>query len=422
MLYGWEMITEKEKRLIAEGIKRGKALGGPYHLVLFPTDRCNLDCFFCYTEVLRDAAKELDWDILKKALAEGVLMGVKSVSLGGGGEPLIYRHLNPLFDFIEENRLKIDSIKTNGTALTEAVARRLLQSDLSRITISLNETLPAAYAKMGRCPEPLFYRAMEGIGNIVRMKKERASLCEISAQVFIWRENFERLPAMLETLVALDVDVVYVNTIDALPTDLKMTAAQKEEFRPIVQSAIERYGMRLQFNLSAEGLQQFAEGELYARFPQSAILPDVCPGTRRVEYCYIGWYAAVIEASGDIYSCCHFACDAAKSLGNLRERSLKEIWHGKRANAFRREMRHLLLTEADRRLLPRKARFIHPLCLERAACAFNYYLCDPQFYLDMENWGEPRRRLYKLSRRMKKIAFGAAAKIKKLLSGGQVIK
>lgn len=419
MLYGWELITEKEKRLIAEGIKKAEALGGPYHLVLFPTDRCNLDCFFCYTETLRDAAKELEWDVLKKALSEGVLMGVKSVSLGGGGEPLIYRHLNPLLDFIEENRLKVDSIKTNGTALTESVARRLLQSGLSRITISLNETEPAAYAKMGQCPEPLFYRAMEGLGNIIRMKKELASPCEISAQVFIWRENFMRLPAMIKTLIALDADVVYVNTIDALPADLKMTESHKEGFRAIVKSAIEQYGTRLQFNLAAEGLQQFAEREMYARYPQSAILPDACPAERRVEYCYIGWYAAVIEASGDVYSCCHFACDAAKSWGNLHKQPLKDIWYGERANIFRREMRHLLLTEAERGLLPRKARFIHPLCLERTACAFNYYLCDPQFYMDMENWGNPRRSLYKLGQRLKNLPFRAAGKIKRIIGSGR---
>jgi len=405
MLYGWGLISEEEKRLIAEGIRKCKTFGGPYHIVLFPTDRCNLDCFFCYTEGLRRQAKEIEWDVLQRALAEGVAMGVKSVSLGGGGEPLIYTALLQLLDFTEAHHLKIDSIKTNGTALTDAVALRLIRSGLRRITISLNETDPFEYAGMGRVSPHLFGRAMKGIDNIIEAKRTADSDCEVSVQIFVWRENYGRLPNMIEALLPTGADFIYVNTMEGLPAEKKMTGTQKEEFRGILRDVIEKNAQRLQFNLTAEGLQQYAESEQYRVYPQAIDLPDICRTDKRVEFCYIGWYAVVIEASGDVYPCCHFATDPAKSLGNLHTSTLREIWYGGRANKFRREMRHLLLTDADKRLLPRRSRFIHPLCLERTACAFNYYLCDPAFYINMNRWAKKNGGPYRIYQVLKSLTF-----------------
>ncbi len=416
MLYGWELLTEPEKSHIAEDIKRRKISGGPFHLALFPTDRCNLNCFFCYTEPLRKDAAELGWDVLKSALEDGIKLGLKGVSFGGGGEPLIYKSLDKLLDFIEMHSLKIDSIKTNGTALTPEVAQRLLGSGLKRITISLNETRADEYAKIARCSTHLFEKAIEGILNIVKAKKESGSDCDISTQVFVWKKNFRRLPDIIMDLLPTGTDYIYVNTMDSLADELRMTGSEKEEFKQILKPVIKKWARHLQFNLSAEGLHQFATNEHYKYYPQAIDLPDICKSPHRVEYCYIGWYAAVIEASGDIYPCCHFTVDRSKSLGNLHSQTLKEIWYGKKARRFRWEMRHLLLTRANPHLLPRMPRFIHPLCLERSACAFNFYLCSPDFYFGLYNWSEnSAAKRYRTLQKIKSIPYRTARRVKHLL-------
>jgi hypothetical protein len=92
---------------------------------------------------------------------------------------------------------------------------------------------------------------------------------------------------------------------------------------------------------------------------------------------------------------------------------MRDIWYGERANDFRREMRHLLLTDADMRFLPRRTRFIHPLCLERTACAFNYYLCDPAFYMDINRWAKKHGRAYRLFQALKSLPSRAVHRIKK---------
>ncbi|MBN1899731.1 radical SAM protein [Candidatus Sumerlaeota bacterium] len=417
MLYGWELITEDERNKIAEGIKKGKILAGPFHLALFPTDRCNLDCFFCYTENLRKKGEVLSWDALKKALCDGVSLGVKSLSLGGGGEPLIYPSLIPLLEFMEQNNLKMDSIKTNGTALTEKVADSLIRCGLRRITISLNDTRAEPYSKICNASPRLFNGALEGIRHIVEAKKKNGSSCEISVQVFVWRENYKRLPEMIQDLVPFGADLIYVNTIDGLSPQLKMSPEQKEEFKIILAHVIKVHARIIQFNLSAEGLHEYAVNLQYQVYPQAIDIPDLCLTPHRVEYCYMGWFAAVIEASGDVYPCCHFTTDKAKSLGNLNMQSLNEIWHGKRFEIFRREMRHLLLTRADKKSLPSNPRFIYHLCLERTACAFNYYLCSPDFYMELYEWSRKKGAAYIRNYKIKRFPRRILGKMKRLLKG-----
>lgn len=417
MLYGWELIKKEEKIKIAEGIKKGEIFAGPFHLALFPTDRCNINCFFCYTRNLRKKAGELSWDVLKNALNEGLSMGLKSVSFGGGGEPLIYPALNPLLDFIRENNLKIDSIKTNGTALTEKTAQKLIRSGLRRITISLNDTRAEIYSKICNASPHLFNRALEGIHHIVQAKRQSQSDCEISVQVFVWRENYKRLPEMIQDLIPSGTDLIYVNTIDGLPGNLKMSPEQKEEFRKILADVIKDHARIVQFNLSAEGLHEFAVGLQYQYHPQAIDIPDLCTTPNRVEFCYMGWFAAVIEANGDIYPCCHFTTDERKSLGNLHSENLKQIWYGKKSAIYRREMRHLLLTGANRMLLPPRPCFIYHLCLERTACAFNYYLCSPEFYMDLYEWAQKKGPDYIRSYKIRQLPGRILGKIKRLIKG-----
>jgi radical SAM protein with 4Fe4S-binding SPASM domain len=417
MLNGWQLLTEHEEALILKGIQDGRAYGGPYHLTLFPTDRCNLDCFFCYTETLREVALELDWGVLRRALLDGVGMGLRGISFGGGGEPFIYKNLNGIMDIAAEHDLKVDSVKTNGTALTQALADRLVERDLNRLTISLNETTPETYAQMNQCSPRLFERAMAGARAVVDAKNRLQKRSEIEVQVFAWKGNYQRLPEMVETALSTGADYVFISTLDNQPADVHMSAEQKEEFKEILRDVIGRWPASLRLQLAAEGLQQFASEEQAKVSPESIALPDMVPGEDRIEYCYMGWNSPVIAANGQVYPCCHYAMNDHRSLGDLHKQSLEQVWHGERAQQYRQEMRHLLLTSANPKLLPRGACFIDKLCMNRVSCAFNFYLASPSFYKAVHSWAEsgPRAR-YTAAQQVQAKARGAARFAKRALA------
>jgi GTP 3',8-cyclase len=416
MLNGWQHLTSDEEDLIFRGIQDGRAYGGPFHLTLFPTDRCNLDCFFCYTETLREVALELDWGVLQRALRDAIASGLKSLSFGGGGEPFLYKNLNGILDLADEHDLKIDSVKTNGTAVTESLAERLVQRGLNRVTISLNETTAETYASMNQCSPRLFDRAMAGAANLVKAKQKFQSATDIEVQVFAWKGNYQRLAEMVETAFSTGAEFVYISTLDQQPLAKRMSADEKEEFKGIVTQVVQRWPRNLRLNLYAEGLGQFGSDELYKVNPASITLPDMVPGEERIEFCYVGWNSPVIGANGHVYPCCHYAMNPNRSLGDLHKASLHDIWHGAAAQQYRHEMRHLMLTRANGKLLPRNSCFIDKLCMGRVSCAFNFYMASPQFYQRVHTWAEsgPRQR-YTAGQQVRANVRSVARKAKKAL-------
>jgi MoaA/NifB/PqqE/SkfB family radical SAM enzyme len=294
---------------------------------------------------------------------------------------------------------------------------------LRRITISLNETTAPKHRAMSRGPERLFQQAVDGIAAIVAAKREARADAEISVQAFIWKENFRRIEEMTAFLADTGADLIYLSAIDLLPAELRMTPEERDELRSLFPGLMRKWADRIRTNFDAEGLTESVREEQAKVCPSAVTLPDLCPTAERIEFCNMPWYAPVIDATGNVFPCCHLTTDPSKSLGDLHAESLKDIWQGRKARALRAEMRHLLLTHANRRLLPRRPRFIVSLCLERAACAFNFYLCSPRFYTRIHEWAEsgPRRR-YTARRRLLAGARGvlrtAKRTAKRLLKAG----
>src|SRR5712691_5298173 len=83
---GWRYLTAEDKRNILRGIRDGKAYGGPYHVEIYPADRCNIDCFFCSTASIR-GNDELPLVRIEELVAEMKQVGTRSIRFAGGGEP-----------------------------------------------------------------------------------------------------------------------------------------------------------------------------------------------------------------------------------------------------------------------------------------------------------------------------------------------
>src|SRR5438270_11759561 len=109
---GWKYLTADDKATILRGIRDGVAYGGPYHVEIYPSDRCNIDCFFCSTASLR-GNDELPLKRIEELIAEMKDAGTRSIRVAGGGEPLFHRKSNDLPRMTTARRLPIENITTN---------------------------------------------------------------------------------------------------------------------------------------------------------------------------------------------------------------------------------------------------------------------------------------------------------------------
>ncbi len=396
MYCGWELLTPEDETRIMRGVQDGRVYAGPFHLSLFIVNRCNVRCFFCFARDMLETGAILPWDVLRRTLLEAIEMDLRSVSFSGGGEPLLYPQLNELLEFLRQHKISIDFFNTNGVTLTPSLIEKLFDVGLREITFSLNETTPATYSEMMNCPPRFFDRVVQALTNIRKHRETKnARNPQIRIQLMIWRGNYKRLEEMYRFSASLKPDVIYLNTIEQLSDEQRMSSVEREECKTILSKVFEEDRERglIQINFSQEGLQEFASQELVKSNPHFYYIDGQPPSKERIEYCYTGWFHALIDALGDVYPCCYLMGDPRHVVGNVTRQSMRDIWYGKDYAQFRNEMREIMLSRAQYPVDLSSRRFTMPMCLARAACSFNLLLCSREFYEKMDAWFEtgPRR-------------------------------
>lgn len=395
MLLGWNHLSRQDTDRIAAGIVKNDVFGGPWCLEIQPTNKCNVECFFCSSKFHRKD-EELPWDALKVMLAEEARQrDLRFLRLSGGGESLIYSAIRPMLDLCAEAGLRIADITTNGTPL-QALAQRIVDAGCDNVHISLNEPDADLYASTMQTHERKFDQVLRGIQALREARDAAAknggpALPVIQLKFLVWKSNFRKIRMMAELGEALGVDIVMINSIVGLPKEARLSDRDREELREmagalIADNAAGKPNVRLAFDLNNEGdLQRYIEGEM-ARHTGGAEspMPDVVAGDKRVEYCYMGWYQATISAVGGVFPCCNFVGLEKKRCGNVLESPLPEIWRGADFAQFRREVRQLVFVEGELEHSKKFHRFLEPYCIARRECPFAYYLCSPGFYTETD--------------------------------------
>ena len=103
-----------DKELVSSLTNSHKVL--PRHVQINPTNVCNLSCKWCSCSK-RDKRLQMDADILIGAMEKFCDMGCRSVTITGGGEPLLHPEIEKIIDNLNCMGLKMGLV-TNGRALS----------------------------------------------------------------------------------------------------------------------------------------------------------------------------------------------------------------------------------------------------------------------------------------------------------------
>jgi len=206
------------------------------------TRACNLRCVHCYNDSGNGRAEdELSTKEAKQVLEDLAEFGVPSV-LFSGGEPLLRKDLFELMDYARRLRLRT-VISTNGTVITEDVARDMQGVGVSYVGISLDGV--GVMNDRFRGVEGAFDKAVEGIRNCqsagvrigLRLTLTQRNIEDLEALFgFFARENIER--ACFYHLVASgrggnisNEDLTHAQTRRAVEMILAKTKGFKESGR-----------------------------------------------------------------------------------------------------------------------------------------------------------------------------------------------
>lgn len=404
MLNGWHTLNGEELTRIERGIIENRVYGGPFQIELQPTNLCNLDCFFCISRIARHG-ESLDWPLLRDFLIANRRRDLRMVRLTGGGEPLAYKYIRDLVDLCGEQGILLENITTNGTLLAP-LARPIVEAGLGWLTVSLNESDSARYARTMRVPERRFHEAVDGVRAIAQARDAAPAQRRprIWLQYFLWKGSAPYITQMYEFARALGVDTIYFRTIFGEMGHEKLGEADRArvegQLREIIREDCTSGENRLHFELSQElALHHFTYAEQKRHNPPiSENFPDYRRARPRTEYCFVGWYTCSINPRGDVLPCLQYHELPGKEVGNIYHESLDEIWRGERMTMFRDQIQELMRLRGRLEPSRKYSHYVERKCTQCEKCHYIYNLAAPDFYARVARGVRARVKLTDLAR------------------------
>jgi len=268
----------------------------PLNLNMEVTSRCNLACTFCSQPSLTtDQVGDMPWKLYTDVIAEGERYGVPATNLNGLGEPMLLRRLPEMIAFAKQRGYIDVMFHTNGTIMTESLARALLDSNLDRIIFSVDS------------PDKATYEAM----------RIRSNWDKVVANVRFFAELRQRLgrttPLIRTTMVMTD-----------------KTAHQVQDFVKLWKPLADQITLQ-DLTWRAKVLES---GE-WKNSEQSAVpadMDEIRSEARKRKLSFVCPYlyqSAYTFWNGDVIPCSNPNARKYMVMGQLDKQSFHEIWHGK---------------------------------------------------------------------------------------------
>ena len=128
----------------------------PYHIQLYPTNLCNLNCSFCSC-ANRNKTDVLPYSEIKSIVRTAKSLGCRAVTISGGGEPSLHPEINEIIKFISKNGMRV-GLTTNGISL-DNIANSILNNHVTWLRISHSDLRTFytpykehLYKKLRNCP------------------------------------------------------------------------------------------------------------------------------------------------------------------------------------------------------------------------------------------------------------------------------
>lgn len=261
---------------------------------------CDLTCPLCERQHVQPVDSGfMDFDRFEK-LVDG-LAGMRKAHLFGLGEPFLNKRF---FEYVEKCHARGIEVSTTTHAMRidEALARRIVESGMEELAISMDAAEPGLFERLRKGAD--FHTVCANVRRLSDLKRELGSpIPDLMICCTVSKENAEQLEAMVELASRLGVKRISFSdvtapTLDFVDYNISGSSRLESELSKARQAG-ERLGIRVEYFRQNPGPWE-PGGKIRQAPPQG---------------CAMAWTNLVVERRGVTRFCCYIKDDLPSAFG-----------------------------------------------------------------------------------------------------------
>jgi len=315
----------------------------PVYIRLKPTNVCNHSCWYCGYQAnpnmsmgdIIDTRDSIPFEKMMELCDDFISMGVRAVTFSGGGEPLIYRNIEKVFDKLLEAGIKI-AVITNGSNLRGKIAQSLANR-ATWVRVSMDGWNNESYMKYRKTKDGEFDRIISNLEDFSKIKGKT----KLSIAYNVDKDNHSEIYDYTKLIHSIGADNVKFTGCIVYDDVLKNQEYHSAFFDDTV-AMIEK--AKLDFENDYFTVQNVYSIQ-QTRYEKSY---TSCPFSE---------YLTIIGADLNVYACHDKAYTDSGLMGSLANQSFKKFWmDGEAQRALRNinpslDCKHHCAADAKNKLL-----------------------------------------------------------------------
>jgi heme b synthase len=280
------------------------------------TKRCNLRCVHCRAEADMEYHEELSAVEIKQTI-DDIAAFAKPIIVLTGGEPLYRVDVFDIAQYAVSKRLRV-ALATNGTLIDDGIARKIKETGIARVSISIDGPDAATHDNFRGIPGS-FDLALRGAHELAWAG------VEFQFNTTITRRNvkhFESLLGMAQSLGAKALHVFMLVPVGCGAEIAESDMLSAEEYERILNRLYE-FSRDSGFEVKATCAPHYYRIIRQRARQEGRKISFETDGLSAVTRgCLAGTGVCFISHTGDVQPCGYLPLMA----GNIKEQSISEIW------------------------------------------------------------------------------------------------
>ena len=269
------------------------------------TRECNMKCSHCYINATEGKlANELTTKEAKK-LMDQICEVSKPLLILSGGEPLLRSDIFELIKYGVSKGLKM-GLGSNGSLIDDSVAKKLKDSGIATVSISLDSNIPTQHDEFRGV-----VGAWEKAVNACKALRKNNVLVQVNTT--LTHQNYNQIDEIMSLAEGLGVENFHLFFLVPTGRGTKLTDISPQKYEDMITNTFAKVAKH-RLNVRPSCAPQFMR-----------IAKGMGLDMRQwIRGCIAGLYYCRIYPNGDVTPCPYLPV----KLGNVREKSFKEIWFG----------------------------------------------------------------------------------------------